>query len=216
MSNKYKLIIFDWDGTLMDSVNRIVTSIQATASVLGLTPITFEQGRSIIGLSLDKAIQTLFPGCSEQLRVEIEKQYKHQFLDVNNMPTPLFDYALDLLVRLKEKDKLIAVATGKARPGLERVLEISKTKYLFDATRSASECKSKPDPDMINSLLDAFNLQPSEAVMIGDTSFDLEMAQLAGVDSIGITLGAHDQSVLADFKPIAIVDSLRELEQWIL
>jgi len=216
MSKNYKLVIFDWDGTLMDSVTRIVTSMQATAEKLGLTPPTFEQGRSIIGLSLGEGVQTLFPGCTPELQVEIEKQYKHQFLEVNNSPTPMFDNALDLLSKLKVQNKLIAIATGKARPGLERVLDMSNSRHMFDATRSASDCKSKPDPEMITSLLEEFNVKASEAVMIGDTSFDLEMAQRAGIDSIGVTMGAHDRSILEGFNPIAIVDSLNELEHWLL
>jgi phosphoglycolate phosphatase len=216
VSKNYKLVIFDWDGTLMDSVTKIVTSMQATAKVLGYTPPTFEQGKSIIGLSLGKGIQTLFPECTPELCVAIEKEYKHQFIEVNNTPTPMFDNALELLSKLKEDNKIVTIATGKARPGLERVLEISKAGHLFDSTRSASDCKSKPHPEMILSLLSEFDVDPSEAVMIGDTSFDLEMAQRANIDAIGVTLGAHERSVLSQYNPIAIVDSLFELEPLLL
>lgn len=216
MSKNYKLIIFDWDGTLMDSVTRIVTSMQATAKVLDLPQPTFEQGKSIIGLSLGKGIQTLFPNCSEELQRNIEKQYKHQFLEVNDTPTPLFEHALTLINRLKDQGKLVTIATGKARPGLERVLAMSNTKHLFDSTRSASDCKSKPDPEMIVSLLKEFDVAAKDAVMVGDTSFDLEMAKNAGVDSFGVTLGAHKRSVLESHAPVAVVDSLKELEQWLV
>lgn len=215
MSN-YKLVIFDWDGTLMDSVGKIVLSMQAAAKVLNLTPATFEQGKSIIGLSLSKGIEQLFPQSSTELQDKIEKEYKYQYLEVNNTPTPLFDNALELLTSLKESNVLLAVATGKARPGLERVLNMTETEHLFDATRSASDCRSKPDPEMITSLLTEFNIDACDAVMIGDTSFDMEMAKHANVDRIGVSFGAHAIDVLNQFEPKAIVHSLDELEKLLI
>lgn len=215
MIKEYKLIIFDWDGTLMDSVSKIVFSMQAAANVLELTPPTFEEGKSIIGLSLEKAIQTLFPNCSKELNTRIENEYKHQFLNVDSTSSPLFEHALELLTHLKEKNKIITIATGKARPGLDRVLELSNLGELFEATRSTSECKSKPDPEMILTLLDEFNVKSSEAVMIGDTSFDMEMAQRANIDGIAVTFGAHERSILTQYNPVTIVNSLFELDQYL-
>ena len=147
---------------------------------------------------------------------QFTEQYKHQYVEVNTTPTPLFNDALELLVNLKKENKLLAVATGKARAGLQRVWQASDTKHFFHASRCADESISKPDPDMINSLLKELNIQKHEAVMIGDTSFDLEMAQRAGVDSIGVTYGVHDNEVLSKFQPRAIVDSLAELHQLLL
>ena len=210
---KYKLVIFDWDGTLMDTVERIVTSLQAAAKTISLTPPSLEEGKSIIGLSLYNVVRQLYPDTTDHIRRKFEQEYKHQYLHVNNTPTPLFNNALSLLIRLKEHDVLIAVATGKAREGLNRVLKVSDTKYLFDATRTASECESKPDPDMITSLLAELNVEAADAVMIGDTSFDMEMAKNANVDRIGVTLGAHSEEVLNRYEPIAIVHSFTELEQ---
>ncbi|WP_076417847.1 HAD-IA family hydrolase [Colwellia sp. UCD-KL20] len=215
MSN-YKLVIFDWDGTLMDSVGKIVLSMQAAAKVLNLTPATFEQGKSIIGLSLSKGIEQLFPQSSTELQNKIEKEYKYQYLEVNNTPTPLFDNALELLINLKENNVLLAVATGKARPGLERVLNMTETEHFFNATRSASDCRSKPDPEMITSLLAELNIDACDAVMIGDTSFDMEMAKHANVDRIGVSFGAHAIDILNQFEPKAIVDSLDELEKFLI
>ncbi|XPF95348.1 HAD-IA family hydrolase [Colwellia sp. RE-S-Sl-9] len=212
----YKLVIFDWDGTLMDSVGKIVLSMQAAARVLNLTPATFEQGKSIIGLSLSKGIEQLFPQASIELQNKIEKEYKHQYLEVNNTPTPLFDNALELLTSLKESNILLAVATGKARPGLERVLNMTETEHLFNATRSASDCRSKPDPEMITSLLTELSIDACDAVMIGDTSFDMEMAKHANVDRIGVSFGAHTIDVLNQFEPKAIVHSLDELEKLLI
>lgn len=210
---KYKLVIFDWDGTLMDTIERIVTSMQAAAKTLNLKPPTIDEGKNTIGLSLSKVIHQLFPDITDDVQLEFEKQYKHQYLNVNNTPTPLFDNALSLLMRLKENNVLIAVATGKARQGLDRVLKVTETEHLFDETRSASECRSKPDPEMVTSLLKKLNVEASDAVMIGDTSFDMGMAQNANVDRIGVTFGAHTEEVLNRYEPIAIVHSLIELEQ---
>ncbi|MBA6232196.1 MULTISPECIES: HAD-IA family hydrolase [unclassified Colwellia] len=212
----YKLVIFDWDGTLMDSVDRIVFSMQASAIALALEPPCYQQAKQIIGLSLPKAIKTLFPSLHEAQIQQFTEQYKHQYVEVNTTPTPLFNYALELLVNLKKEKKLLAVATGKARAGLQRVWQASDTEHFFHASRCADESISKPDPDMINSLLKELHIQKHEAVMIGDTSFDLEMAQRAGVDSIGVTYGVHDDEVLSKFQPKAIVDSLAELHQLLL
>ncbi|NQZ88120.1 MAG: HAD-IA family hydrolase [Colwellia sp.] len=214
--HNYKLIIFDWDGTLMDSVDRIVFSMQASATALSFTPPSYDQAKQIIGLSLSKAIQTLFPSANKEQVKLLTAQYKHQYVEVNTTPTPLFEHAFELLVNLKQDNKLLAVATGKGRGGLQRVWQASDTEHFFHASRCADESISKPDPDMINSLLKELNIQQHEAVMIGDTSFDLEMAQKAGVDSIGVTYGVHDEDVLSKYQPRAIVDSLAELYELLL
>ena len=212
----YKLVIFDWDGTLMDSVDRIVYSMQASAIALSFEPPSYQQAKQIIGLSLPKAIQTLFPSANEEQVEILTAQYKHQYVEVNTTPTPLFDNAIELLTQLKQEKKLLAVATGKARAGLQRVWQVTDTEHFFITSRCADECISKPDPDMINSLLAELNIQKNEAVMIGDTSFDLEMAQRAGIDSIGVTYGVHDIEVLSKYQPRAIVDSLAELHQLLI
>jgi phosphoglycolate phosphatase len=214
--HNYKLVIFDWDGTLMDSVDRIVFSMQATAIALSFEPPSYDQAKQIIGLSLPTAILTLFPDANEEQVQLLTAQYKHQYVEVNTTPTPLFDHALELLVNLKQENKLLAVATGKARAGLQRVWQASDTEHFFHASRCADESVSKPAPDMINSLLKELKIEKHEAVMIGDTSFDLEMAQRAGVDSIGVTHGVHDNEVLSQYQPRAIVDSLAELYELLL
>lgn len=212
----YKLIIFDWDGTLMDSVARIVSSMQAAAEQCQLVIPTQEQVKDIIGLSLPKALGVLFPkGSNDQLTNMLE-QYKYQYVEGNNPPSPLFDNALLLLDALKGENKLLAVATGKARQGLQRVFSVTDTEHYFHASRCADEALSKPDPQMVLSLLEELNVLPEHAVMIGDTSYDMEMAQSAGVDRIGITLGVHERDILNRYQPRAVVDSLAELQQLLL
>jgi phosphoglycolate phosphatase len=212
----YKLVIFDWDGTLMDSVGRIVSSMQAAASFCQLNIPTATEVKEIIGLSLPIALERLFPSGTEDEFLLMLEQYKYQYVEGDNTPTPLFDNALTLLSALKVDNKLLAVATGKGRQGLQRVFTDTDTEHFFNASRCGGEALSKPDPQMILSLLEELNILPEHAVMIGDTSHDMAMAQAAGVDRIGITLGVHDRAVLNRYQPKAIVDSLSELQQLLL
>jgi len=212
----YKLVIFDWDGTLMDSVDRIVSSMQSAAKTVGLEIPSNDDVKEIIGLSLTTALDKLFLSITTEQIDAMLVQYKYQYVEGDNTPTPLFENAVNLLSGLKEESKLLAVATGKGREGLNRVLQVSETVDFFHTTRCAGEMPSKPDPTMLNSILAELDVAPHEAIMIGDTSHDLKMAQNAGVDSIGVTFGVHNKQVLEQFSPKAIVDSLSELHQLLL
>jgi len=209
----YKLVIFDWDGTLMDSVDRIVSSMQSAAKTVGLSIPSNDEVKQIIGLSLTVALQALFVGITDEQVDAMLVQYKYEYVEGDATPTPLFDNAVNLLTQLKQKNKLLAVATGKGREGLSRVLKVSNTNDFFHTTRCAGEMPSKPDPEMLNSILAELAIAPHEAVMIGDTSHDLKMAQAAGVDSIGVTFGVHDSDILDKYQPKKIVDSLAELQK---
>ena len=212
----YKLVIFDWDGTLMDSIERIVSSMQSAAKTVGLTIPSNDEVKQIIGLSLTTALQTLFVTIDNEQIEAMLVQYKYQYLEGDNTPTPLFDNAVALLTQLRQKNKLLAVATGKGREGLNRVLGVSATSHFFHTTRCAGEMPSKPDPKMITSILAELDVAPHEAIMVGDTSHDLQMAQNAGIDSVGVTFGVHDKQVLEQYKPKTVVDSLSELHQLLL
>lgn len=207
----YKLVIFDWDGTLMDSVDRIVSSMQSAAKTVGLAIPSNDDVKQIIGLSLNIGLKKLFIAITPEQVAAMLVQYKHQYIEGDKTPTPLFEDALTLLAGLKQERKLLAVATGKGRDGLNRVLQISDTSHFFNTTRCAGEMPSKPDPEMINSILTELDIAPHEAIMIGDTSHDLQMAQNAGVDSIGVTFGVHDGQTLQQYSPKAIVNSISEL-----
>lgn len=209
---QYKLVIFDWDGTLMDSVPRIVSSMQTAAGIMNLPVPTKEQAQSIIGLSLPQACKQLFPVCDKDQITQLIAHYRYQYIKKDSTTSPLFEFAHELLSDLAAQNKLMAVATGKARDGLERVMNTSGLKHFFHTSRCADEANSKPDPQMILSILKELNVNAKEANMIGDTSFDLEMANRAGVDSIGVAFGAHSKEMLALYKPKAIVNSLLELQ----
>ena len=212
----YKLVIFDWDGTLMDSVDRIISSMQSAAQTVGLAIPPDHDVKQIIGLSLTTALKTLFISITAEQVEEMLVQYKYEYLEGDSTPTPLFANATNLLTQLKQQNKLLAVATGKGREGLNRVLKVSETSVFFNTTRCAGEMPSKPDPTMLHSILDELSIAPHEAIMVGDTSHDLKMAQNAGVDSIGVTFGVHDRAVLNQYKPKVVVDSLEELHLLLL
>lgn len=209
----YKLVIFDWDGTVMDSIDKIVACMQAAATQANLPIPTADQVKSIIGLSLPIAIEKLFPTISQQQIEQLVKAYKLHYSDHCTVPTPLFENATNLFSNLKSANKLLAVATGKAREGVIRLMAESGTTEFFDASRTADDAISKPDPDMLLQLLAELNVDASGAVMIGDSIHDLSMARNAGIDAIGVTYGVHNKAQLADYSPIAIVDDMYELEK---
>jgi len=212
----YKLVIFDWDGTLMDSVERIVSSMRSAAVDVGLPIPDAEKVKNIIGLSLPEAIMTIFPGCTDENVEQLVLAYKKQYVTVDNTPTPLFEHALELLEKLKQDNRLLAVATGKGRNGLERVMAESNTNAYFNNSKCADESTSKPSPDMILQLLNELNVKAENAVVIGDTVHDMGMAKNANVDRIGVTMGVHTRDELSLFQPVAIVDSLAELSSVLL
>lgn len=212
----YKLVIFDWDGTLMDSVERIVSSMQSAAKTVGLLIPSNDEVKQIIGLSLTTALKELFVAITDEQIDAMLVQYRYQYVEGDNTPTPLFDNAVNLLTQLRQENKLLAVATGKGRRGLNRVLHDSETSGFFHTTRCAGEMPSKPDPQMLLSILAELDIAPHEAIMIGDTSHDLKMAQNAGVDSIGVTFGVHGKQVLEQYNPKTVVNSLIELHRLLL
>lgn len=212
MTLDYKLIIFDWDGTLMDSIDRIVSSMQNAASISQFIVPSSDSVKQIIGLSLPTAIATLFPDSTSQQILTLISHYKHEYVEANTTPAPLFDDAIELLNALQNESKILAVATGKGRQGLQRVFSTTETEHFFHASRCADEAKSKPHPEMLESLLKELDIDKSEAIMIGDTSHDLLMAQSAGIASIGVTCGVHNRETLTKYAPITVVNSLSELK----
>lgn len=212
---KYELIIFDWDGTLSDSTGRIVDSMQQAAKQVGLTRISDFAVQNIIGLGLPEALQTLWPGIdAEQLR-HMTEVYARYFVSDSQVSMDFYPHARSLLAELKEQGRQLAVATGKSRRGLDRILAESELHSSFAATRCADETASKPDPLMLNELLRELSVSASRAVMIGDTSYDLEMARAAGMDAVALSHGAHDEEILRRHSPVAVCHNLTELKHWI-
>lgn len=207
----YELVIFDWDGTLMDSVGKIVACMQQTARVLEL-PVPSEMAvRDIIGLSMGEALSMLHPDGDDSVYSQMKDMYRQQYLELNDTPSPLFEGVESLVQQLNVSGYQLAVATGKARAGLNRVLNETGLGVHFVASRCADEAISKPNPGMILQLLAELNVAPDKAVMIGDSVHDLNMANNAGIDAIGVSYGAHDADKLRSANPKAIINSPLEL-----
>ncbi|WP_223668863.1 HAD-IA family hydrolase [Kangiella shandongensis] len=203
------LIVFDWDGTLMDSTGRIVSAMQTTARNLQLPVPTDDEVRSIIGLSLTKCYNRLFPEVDDH--EWITEEYRFQYVEGDKTPSPVFDGVVEVLTKLKEDGYYLTVATGKARHGLDRVLKESQLSPFFDHTIASDEAQSKPHPEMLHSLLKKFALKPEQGVMVGDTSHDLNMAANAGMRGIGVSYGAHTIETLNSCKPMAIIHDIKDL-----
>ncbi len=213
---KYPVIIFDWDGTLMDSIDKIVACMQQAAITSGLEVPGTEAIRNIIGLSLNKAMAKLYPTASAAQQLAVENAYREQYLHYNQQQTLFYPGIKAWLGTLKEQGYTLAVATGKGRNGLNRQLQQHAVEDLFTVTYCADETNSKPDPQMLNNILADLNIQPHQALMIGDSSYDLQMANNANIACVGVDYGVHSHSVLSQFEPLAIVSDLpKELGAYI-
>lgn len=208
---KYSLVIFDWDGTLMDSTGRIVDCLAAAAADVALPPLSPERLCSIIGLGLFEAIRDLYPGADEPLVQAMRDRYAVHFIAAEAQPSALFPGALETLAALRGQGMQLAVATGKSRRGLDRVWRNTGLGKWFDGSRCADESRSKPHPDMVLELLDELGHAPSRTLMVGDTSFDLEMAERAGVDRVGVVYGAHPPERLLAHRPLVLLEQIDHL-----
>ena len=210
------LIIFDWDGTLIDSTGKIVSSMQKAVKQLGLPDIEDVAIQNIIGLGLPEAIRTLYPKEPGKVRLALQKGYSAAYVEADAISCPLYDGVEDTLDRLKNAGHQVAVATGKSRRGLNRVLKNLAWEGYFDATRCADETASKPSPKMLEELLSEFELKPQDAIMVGDTEYDLLMAKHAAMPSIGVSHGAHAIDHLVKFDPLMVVDHISEVGNYVV
>lgn len=207
----YRLVIFDWDGTLVDSTGRIVECMQRAARDLSLPGLETEAVRRIIGLGLPEAIRSLYPEIDEAGVSALRSRYGEHFVAAEQEPSPFYPGVEPLLGRLRAEQMLMAVATGKSRQGLDRVWAKTGRGRWFHASRCSDEARSKPHPAMVHDLLEVLRVEPHEAVVVGDTTFDLEMAHAAGVDAVGVSYGAHPPGLLRSTSPVAILDGIEEL-----
>ncbi len=212
----YKLIIFDWDGTLMDSQARIVACLKCAADDLQLNQLTEKTLKNIIGLGLREAISTLYPQLQDEQITRFADRYRYHFLTANDTPSGLFEDVQQMLEGLIKKGFMLAIATGKARRGLEPVLRETGLKHLFHGSRCADETRSKPHPQMLEELLDEFGVMANDAVMVGDTEYDMLMANSIGMDALAVSYGVHDKNEILKHEPLSCVDSISELSEWLL
>ncbi|CAM4225489.1 HAD-IA family hydrolase [Acinetobacter pragensis] len=213
MNKPVELIIFDWDGTLFDSVGQIVASLQFAAQQFE-QPLTAADAKSIIGLGLPEVAQRLFPRVPE-LHADILQCYADHYV-AHSKGDIWFDGVAEMLLALSEAGLKLAVATGKSRKGLDRVLKQTESQNLFISTRAASETRSKPHPLMLQEILAETGIRAEQAMMVGDTSYDLEMAQNIAMPRVGVSYGVHSIETLSHYQPLHIADSVTALHQFLL
>jgi phosphoglycolate phosphatase len=205
------LIIFDWDGTLLDSTGKIISCMQSSMAELGLEFRSAGQVREIIGLGLPEAIRQLYPEIDENTLDQLSRLYSLHFVAADQVPCAFYDGVMDTLLALKMHGHQCAVATGKSRKGLDRVLGNLSLETFFDASRCADETRSKPHPLMLEELLQELEVDVEGAIMIGDTEFDLAMAGNVGMASIAVTYGAHGRDRLLKHNPRYCIDHFPDL-----
>lgn len=215
MPKQFDLIVFDWDGTLVDSTRAIVESIQSAAEDAQLPVPAEAAARGIIGLELNAAIATLFQQVSEAQIQFLAERYRYHF-HVRDHGIPLFEGVTEAIHELSESGFMLSVATGKTRRGLDRAMQATELEPHFIASRCADECFSKPHPQMLQELMDELAVEPERTLMIGDTSYDLQMAQNAGVRSLAVSYGAQPLEALLPHTPLAHFERFTKLHQWLI
>ena len=211
---KYRLLVFDWDGTIIDSASTIAECIRDASRELGLEVPERERASHVIGLGLHDAMRIAVPSLPAQRYPEFVASYRKHFL-ARKDSMQLFEGMRALLAELSAKH-LLAVATGKGRAGLDRDLEYHALKPLFAASRCADETNPKPHPAMLVELMEQLSVQKEHSLMIGDTSHDLKMARAAGVDALAVTYGAHPEDSLRACGPLDCFSSVVQLREWLL
>lgn len=205
------LFVFDWDGTLSDSTARIVQCMQEAAGNLRLPVLAPLEIQEVIGLGLPEAIARLYPNVSPSDCRALGVEYGCCYVAADQSPSVFFPGALGALDVLRERGHKLAVATGKSRKGLNRVLSQLELADYFDATRCADETASKPDPLMLHELLRCFKCAPEDAVMVGDTEYDMAMACAAEVPRVAVSFGAHHIDRLRPYSPVLCLDAVPQI-----
>ena len=211
MIKNYELFVFDWDGTLVDSIDWIVECIQQMAQLQDFELPTKQQCKDVIGLSLSQAMWALFPDINEEQKSAMVNAYRQKYMTKDVSEDDLFSDALPVLQELKNMNKTLAIATGKGQMGLDRSLDGTGIRSFFDYLRCAEKMQSKPSPHMLFDIMQESGVEPDKVLMIGDSTLDLAMAKNAGVASIGVTTGAHSYEVLKEHAPIACINNLSEI-----
>lgn len=208
------LYIFDWDGTISNSAAKIVACMRAATRESGLADLSDDEIKNIIGLGLPEAIRTLYPEIDDAQLDCVRQGYSANFIGADVTPSPFFEGAMETMQALADAGHQLAVATGKSRRGLDRVLKKLELDTFFHSSRCADETASKPHPKMLLELLEEFDLPASEAVMIGDTEYDMAMAREIGMPRIAVSFGAHHIDRLKPYDPVLCVDYFPEILGW--
>jgi phosphoglycolate phosphatase len=213
MDSRIQCIVFDWDGTLMDSEAQIVSCLHAAIADLQLDPMDDDTVKNVIGLGLKEAIDTLVPGRDDRFHQSFVTYYREHWF--RSDASSLFEGARETLEALKQRNLVLGVATGKARRGLEKVLGETGLSNYFDATRCADEAPSKPHPQMLLELMETLDVTPGQTVMVGDTEYDMEMATNAGAGKIAVSTGVHSEKRLQQHAPLVCLSRLTDIPAWL-
>jgi phosphoglycolate phosphatase len=211
-AGEVRLVVFDWDGTLMDSEAQIVSCLHAAINDLSLEAMDDDTLKNVIGLGLREAIDTLVPGQDAAFHDAFVEHYRHHWF--NSADSQLFEGVTEMLELCRQQRLLLGVATGKARRGLERVLGETGLAGVFDATRCADEAPSKPHPQMLIDVMHSLDVRPEQTIMVGDTEYDMEMATNAGAGKVAVTCGVHSEERLARHAPLTSLRHIAELPDW--
>lgn len=215
--SRYQCVILDWDGTLVDSLQGIVSALRDAAVQMQLPVKTDQQMRDIVGLGLPEAIRALYPELSTALDQQRFRQYYAQRFAQNQTAfAPFFAGVREGIAQMRAAGLRLAVATGKSRPGLDRALAAMQVQDWFDLTRCADETASKPHPLMLQQIVTELNVSAQHCVMVGDTEYDLLMANAMPMDAIAVSYGAHPSERLLDCSPSTIAQDFSEVTHWVL
>lgn len=215
MAERFRLLVFDWDGTLVDSTGHIVAAAMRAIEQVGLPERAPEALREIIGLGLRDAWSRLFPELAADGFQPFAEAYREHYFSSSLCTAQPFEACADVLAGLAGDGYLLAVATGKTRRGLDHDFHRTGLGRFFHATRTADETRAKPAPDMLHALVAALELDMAAGLMIGDTEWDLEMARQAGMASVALCSGAHSRERLLALRPLACLDGVAALPGWL-
>lgn len=214
-----RLVVFDCDGTLVDGQAAICDTMEQAFATAGMPAPDRNAVRRMVGLSLPYALRELAPDASDDERARVVEAYKEGYRGLRMsgaLQEPLYDGIGDLVARLDAAGWLLGVATGKSDRGLHACLDTHGIKQLFVTLQTADRHPSKPHPSMLETALAEAGVEPKDAVMIGDTSFDMEMAVAAGVRAIGVSWGYHEAHELMATGASAVAETIEQLEELII
>ena len=211
MRNRFDLIIFDWDGTLINSIDWITCCLQHAAVQYDCPIPESQAAKDVIGLSINKAMQTLFPEVIHQTQEQLVACYSQQYLSKQLSRDDLFPGVYEMLVQLNDTGYQLAIATGKSRAGLQEALRATGTEELFCITRCSDETASKPDPRMLREIIQHTNTAKERSLMVGDSIHDLQMALNTPISAIAVSCGAHSAEVLQLYNPLLCLQQPTEL-----
>jgi phosphoglycolate phosphatase len=215
MKNRFDLIVFDWDGTLINTIDWIVHCLQQAGEEFGFMKPEPQAAKDVIGLCIDNAVAALYPNADSDIQKKIVSSYSQAYFSKHLSQDDFFPGVYDMLVNLKESGYQLAVATGKTREGLIKAMAATHTENLFDITRCADETASKPNPKMLHEIMRHTQATPDRTLMVGDSIHDLQMAQNANVPSIGVACGANSEQSLSQYHPLLCLQQPTELLDFI-